>query len=133
MDTASEAPLRFDAQARAIIAGRLAKRPAAVLQLTLITAPSRGFAYTVPELRWARAARIARNPDLVPTSGPLGVRLFVAPRLLRYLTWHPASVIGQRLGPFRWLMLAVDPLFVEAMRRWEQQHPTIVLPSRAAA
>lgn len=126
-------PLRFDARAHTIIATRLAKRPAAVLQLTLTTVPSRGFAYTMPELRWARATRVAQNPDLVPTVGPHGVPLFVAPRLLRYLTWHPATVIGQRLGPFSWLMLAVDPLFAEAMRRWEQQHPTIALPSRAAA
>lgn len=126
-------PLRFDTQARAIIAARLAKKPAAVLQLTLATVPSRGYAYTMPELRWVKAARIARNPDLVPATGPHGVPLFVAPRLLRYLTWHPASVVGQRLGPFTWLILAVDPLFVETMRRWEQQHPTMALPSRAAA
>lgn len=133
METASVIPLRFDARAGAIVAARLARKPDAVLQLTLTTTLNRGFAYVVPELRWAKAARIAQHSDLVPTAGPHGVYLFVAPRLLRYLTWHPAAVTGQRLGPFTWLMLAVDPLFVDALRRWEQQHPTIALPSRMAA
>ncbi len=124
--------LRFDDNARLLIARRLAKRPTAALRLDLATIYAPRYPSVQLDLRWTTLERARRGDGLILVRGPHDVPVFVAPRLARYLFWRPVTVIGQRLGPFTRLLPAVDPLFVDDLRRWEQQHPATVLPGQAA-
>ncbi len=125
--------LRFDSRARDIIAARLHKCADAALCLELRRSSGPGAVYALPSLNWTTAAKAARQDRLLRASGPHGVPIFVAPRLWRYLTWHPIAITGQTFGPFFTRLLpAVDPLFAQTLRTWEYQHPDIVLPRNVA-
>ena len=125
-------PLKFDRTAQTLIAKRLRRKPQAALHLDLAPVYSPMFPSLAPALRWTTCGR-ALTRDTVQVSGPHGVPLLIDRRLYRYLAWHPITVCGERLGPIARLFLAVDPLFVEQMRRWEWQHPAIAVPAHAAA
>lgn len=126
-------PVRFDGTAREIIAARLANHPDAALRFELKTTYGRGTAYHFPFLNWTTADRAARERGLARVSAANGLALYIEPRLLRYWMWHPVSVRGQRFGPFSRLLPSIPPLFMDALRRWEAQHPAIALSSSAVA
>lgn len=124
--------LRFDDNARALIARRLKRRPTAALRLDLAAVYAPRYPSVRLDLRWTTAERARRDAGLLTANGPCGVPVFIAPRLWRYLFWHPITVIGQRIGPFTRLLPGADALFVDDLRRWEQQHPNTTLPDRVA-
>ncbi len=63
-------------------------------------------------------------------AGP--VALFLEPRLLAYFVWHPVTVRGVGSGPFRKLVPALSPFFVNELRQWERLHPSLPLPAAVA-
>lgn len=125
-------PLYFDDLAETIISRRLRKRPNAALRLTLQATYSRGGACHTLTLCWVSAASAAREPDLLQWAGPHGIPMYIAPRLWRYLVWHPLRVRGERLGPFSRLLPLGDIGFDLDLRRWERLHPAMELPTVAA-
>jgi hypothetical protein len=125
-------PLIFDDLAAAIIAHRLKARPDAALCLTLEPTYARRMAYSRLVLRWTSAAKAGRDERLLSWTGPHGVPVFIAPRLWRYLVWHPLRVRGSRLGPFVRLLPMATVVFDIELRQWEGLHPSIELPGVAA-
>lgn len=126
-------PLHFDDVTCAHLATHRAAHPDAALRLELVSTYSRGGPYSALVLRWTTVARAERNSQLLRWTGPHAVPVFIAPRLWRYMLWHPLGVHGVRVGPFTRLVPDVDPLFVATLQRWERQHPLMGLPSVAVA
>src|SRR5258708_4714542 len=85
--------LRFDEMARAIVATRLSKRPNAALRIELLPISHRSGLYFVLSIRWTTVDQAARDGALVRCTGSHDVPAYVAPRIWRYMLWHPLQIV----------------------------------------